>query len=577
MLHGTSAAGGRKVVCKTTHNPGHALAAVWPAVTLERASGCTSGPQPMDRIRIHSNTSPARRALKQQRRSAWPAGRPWPAPLSRRRPGGLAIMRILSLLVLLVAAASAGAESGPACDAAGVAAAALAPPGGLTSEWIQKLSPRWLFFQVLADFAYSKDIASFTSARQDIAPCLKAWGALEVKRFDATSKFGADVNALALRTERDIIVAFRGLDTIRDARFQDLKTAPRYEAFLLGDAAEAYAKGLRVPHTLADGKPNPAAFWVLEGYGASALAVYTPMFDLIKAWSAQMGGSPRVWFTGHSDGSQLAQVVALRYAADASPASIGGVLLFGPSRVGSRGFAQYFNTVLGNVTAAYSYGRDPATEVDYGIDKGLWFPGVGLRACPVESSPVERLVTVPLNGDRMNVCLEVKSQGAILSQFVVTDTPVMDISDPATDHLSTLEYLAHHIPAVTFDGLLRMLNDGQGSAKPDACTLAALRLSQCVVSGKCSAALRPANAQCRTCANSDTCKAVWGMPFGRCDNRWSELSGWQCYNGLVPPTVATLLYGSSGGPRTFSMPDIAGAVRSALNRSMATSHHIGRL
>jgi hypothetical protein len=66
------------------------------------------------------------------------------------------------------------------------------------------------------------------------------------------------------------------------------------------------------------------------------------------------------------------------------------------------------------------------------------------------------------------------------------------------DQLSNWEYLAHHIPAITYDGLMRMLQSGQGTAKPDACTLAALGLSQCIVSHKCSTALRPPNAdKCR--------------------------------------------------------------------------------
>ena len=57
---------------------------------------------------------------------------------------------------------------------------------------------------------------------------------------------------------------------------------------------------------------------------------------------------------------------------------------------------------------------------------------------------------------------------------------------------------AHHIPANTYDGLMRMLVAGLGSAKPDACTLDALKLPQCVVSHKCSTALRPPGAtNCR--------------------------------------------------------------------------------
>jgi pimeloyl-ACP methyl ester carboxylesterase len=76
-------------------------------------------------------------------------------------------------------------------------------------------------------------------------------------------------------------------------------------------------------------------------------------------------GGPRTWFTGHSDGSQLAQLAALKHATDFGADSVGGVLLFGPSRVGSVGFATYFNTLLGDRTVYYAYGRDPASATDF--------------------------------------------------------------------------------------------------------------------------------------------------------------------------------------------------------------------
>jgi pimeloyl-ACP methyl ester carboxylesterase len=75
--------------------------------------------------------------------------------------------------------------------------------------------------------------------------------------------------------------------------------------------------------------------------------------------------SPRVWFTGHSDGTQLAQLAALKHASEFGADSVGGVLLFGPSRVGSVGFAKFFNSVLGDRTVYYAYGRDPASATDY--------------------------------------------------------------------------------------------------------------------------------------------------------------------------------------------------------------------
>jgi hypothetical protein len=45
------------------------------------------------------------------------------------------------------------------------------------------------------------------------------------------------------------------------------------------------------------------------------------------------------------------------------------------------------------------------------------FPGVGLRACPVEGQATESLVVVPLNGDRMNVCKQLRDQTSWLSRL----------------------------------------------------------------------------------------------------------------------------------------------------------------
>jgi pimeloyl-ACP methyl ester carboxylesterase len=60
-----------------------------------------------------------------------------------------------------------------------------------------------------------------------------------------------------------------------------------------------------------------------------------------------MNPKAKLWFVGHSDGSQLAQLGALKYALTIGVNAIGGVVLFGPSRVGSRGFATFYNTQLG--------------------------------------------------------------------------------------------------------------------------------------------------------------------------------------------------------------------------------------
>jgi pimeloyl-ACP methyl ester carboxylesterase len=154
----------------------------------------------------------------------------------------------------------------------------------------------------------------------------------------------------------------------------------------------------------------------------------------------QSATKPRIWFVGHSDGSQLAQLAALKHAAEKGAESVGGVVLFGPSRVGSRGFAAYYNTLLGESTVYYAYGRDPASTTDYTMEQGLLFPGVGLRACPVEGQAAERLVTIPLMGDKMDVCTELKAQDTFISRLWLPDF-VFDTSDPMIDHLSNWEYL----------------------------------------------------------------------------------------------------------------------------------------
>ena len=110
--------------------------------------------------------------------------------------------------------------------------------------------------------------------------------------------------------------------------------------------------------------------------------------------------TPGIWFVGHSDGSQLAQLAALKYATSKDAARVGGVVLFGPSRVGSRGFANFFNSVLGGKMVYYYYGRDPASTSDYtvkqvsGIGGACWWQGRGEGAshtrAPVRCRNLER-------------------------------------------------------------------------------------------------------------------------------------------------------------------------------------------
>lgn len=65
---------------------------------------------------------------------------------------------------------------------------------------------------------------------------------------------------------------------------------------------------------------------------------------------AQQQSIYRVWIIGHSDGSSLAQLAALRLSYTLGTEKIGGVVLFGTQRVGSPAFADYYNSMLGNQT-----------------------------------------------------------------------------------------------------------------------------------------------------------------------------------------------------------------------------------
>jgi hypothetical protein len=146
------------------------------------------------------------------------------------------------------------------------------------------------------------------------------------------------------------------------------------------------------------------------------------------------------------------------------------------------------------------------------------------------------------------------------------------------DQLSSWEYLAHHIPAVFYDGIMRVLKAGGGAAAPDACTLAAQGLSQCVVSAKCSSALRPAGAsKCRGCASDKTCTQYWGMPKGRCDRGSSEMSGWMCYDGVLPGTQLNLYLGSNGSPKDASQaPNLSFNLSSTLSSVTRSAGRLSR-
>jgi hypothetical protein len=127
-------------------------------------------------------------------------------------------------------------------------------------------------------------------------------------------------------------------------------------------------------------------------------------------WMTQMTPAAssrcRIWFVGHSDGSSLAQLAALRAANIMGVDKIGGIFLFGAQRVGSVAFAKYYNSQLGTRTHRFQYGRDPATELMYTKAQGLKLTGRGYVACPMLGRGLEKLVQVPLGQDWAQVCNE---------------------------------------------------------------------------------------------------------------------------------------------------------------------------
>jgi len=107
-----------------------------------------------------------------------------------------------------------------------------------------------------------------------------------------------------------------------------------------------------------------------------------------------------------------------------------------------------------------------------------------------------------------------------------------------------LKHLAHHMPGVIFDGLMRVLKNGDIPGV-DACTLAAMQLPQCVISDKCASAVRqdPAvSGRCATCGQGRTCGEYWARAAGKqCDSDHLYWSGCLCYSGVIPPGLAGLL------------------------------------
>lgn len=202
----------------------------------------------------------------------------------------------------------------------------------------------------------------------------------------------------------------------------------------------------------------------------------------------------------------------------------------------------------GNITLRFSYGRDPASEEDYKMSHGMHMVGLGIAACPHPDQTIERLVTLPVGTDRMNVCSELQEPSWVgrATSFLNRLGAQLGLARTRTnlviDSLESSEYLANHLPNMAFDAAMRQLSTEVDAAKQlSACQLAALRLPQCVVSSKCDTAIRPhPSPHCNSCGSDLTCQEYYGQAGAVCDSRSSVMSGWLCYYHK-PPTVLGLL------------------------------------
>jgi hypothetical protein len=233
--------------------------------------------------------------------------------------------------------------------------------------------------------------------------------------------------------------------------------------------------------------------------------------------------------------------------------------------------------------------------------------GRGFTICPSRTAARERLVVTPLGSDKLNACgdpnARLSATSAVKERLVVkaagTDKP--NASDDNTAYLAgasaaaatveattdgvsndgvvlgssggsgekeavqqqeqqpinsssssrcgkislfSLDFLAHHLPSVYFDGLMRVLG-----SRIDNCTKAALQLPECIVSKRCSAALRPDpmnSGKCATCASNATCRALWmGAAGGVCNAGSARRRAFLCYKegNAVPGLFGGMLFG----------------------------------
>lgn len=188
---------------------------------------------------------------------------------------------VLSFLAVLLIKGALSTAAAPACSAAGISSAALAPKGGLNpADVLRAHSPHSLFFAALSDMAYVNDHGFIPSPRAPVWPCLQRWGArgspavtldAPVKNLDPPTGIA---HATLFRTDNDIFLLFRGLDNVANEE-------PISNNMNLEPAAAYFG--------LSEDEPKPSAIWVLQGFLRAHQAIEQLYLRAIDRLVAEVG------------------------------------------------------------------------------------------------------------------------------------------------------------------------------------------------------------------------------------------------------------------------------------------------
>jgi hypothetical protein len=253
-----------------------------------------------------------------------------------------------------------------------------------------------------------------------------------------------------------------------------------------------------------------------------------------------------IWFSGHSLGSAIAVLTALKFGAlDETDAAtfggggsgpnsllprVGGVYAFSPPRVGGVSFRDTYNVLLGGVTRRVAYKADLVASMPPAT-LGYVHVGVPAGVCPVESTRttgLERVVVGVLGSNAATGC-----------------AGTADADGGGADGADAFGF-NRHSPALLWDGLLRGVGPDYGADQPALACLAASLAACPGTTTECSQLLRcdvwggTAAQVCQSCTRAATC----GPSTGTYDGRWQNSAYGRCptsYNkttNLWPSTCA---------------------------------------